>query len=105
MCHHQTVSDNWESSGVCQDYFHQIIYVDSACMSQPFSSFSSLRTILNEAMASALICQRKKSLQLRGLQMDSIWAGSFLVIPKKVLRELNVCEINGSLLSCLYPLE
>lgn len=25
--------------------------------------------------------------------------------PKKVLRELNVHEINGSLLSCLYPLE
>lgn len=32
-CHHQTASDNWESPGVCQDYFHQINYVDSACMS------------------------------------------------------------------------
>lgn len=37
--------------------------------------------------------------------MDSIWLGLFLVIPKEVLRELNVHEINGSLLSCLDPLE
>lgn len=49
--------------------------------------------------------KKKNSPQLRGLQMDSIWPGLFLVIPKKVLRELNVREINGSLLSCLYPLE
>jgi len=44
-CHHQTVSDNRESPGVCQDYFRQIICFDSACKPQPFSSFSSLRTI------------------------------------------------------------
>lgn len=37
--------------------------------------------------------------------MDSIWPGLFLVTPPKFLRELNVHEINGSLLSCLYALE
>lgn len=104
-CHHQTVSDNRESPGVCQDSFRQIICFDSACKPQPFSSFSSLRTILNEAIASASICQRRKSPQLGALQMDSIWPGLFLVIPKTVLRELNVQEINGSLLPCLYPME
>lgn len=105
MCHHQTISDNRESPGVCQNYFHQFICVDSACMSQPFSSFSSLRTILSEAMALASICQRKKKVCSSELQMDSIWPGLFLVIPKKVLGELNVHEINDSLLSHLYPLE
>ena len=49
--------------------------------------------------------KKKKSPQLGGLQMDSIWPGLFLVTPPKFLRELNVHEINGSLLSCLYALE
>lgn len=55
MCHHQTVPDNVESPGICQDYFSRIIYIDSACMCQPFSSFSSLRTIANEARTLASI--------------------------------------------------
>ena len=49
--------------------------------------------------------KKKKSPERGGLQLDSIWPGLFLVTPQKVLRELNVHEINGSLLSCLYPLE
>lgn len=85
MCHHQTISDNRESPGVCQNYFHQFICVDSACMSQPFSSFSSLRTILSEAMALASICQRKKKSAAQSCKWTAYGLACFWSFPKKFL--------------------
>ena len=85
MCHHETVSDNWESPGVCQDYFRQIICVDSACMSQPFSSFSSLRTTSNEAIALASFCQKKKVHSSEDCKWTAYGLACFWSFPKKFL--------------------
>lgn len=35
-CHHQTVSDNREGPGICQDYFRQVICFDSAMQASTF---------------------------------------------------------------------
>lgn len=92
-------SSGWDSQewpGIHQDCFRHIICVDYACMPQPLCSFSSSRTILNEAVALASICWwGGQGPPLRGFQTDNIWPGSFLFLcSKKPLRESKALEIN-----------
>lgn len=88
--------DSQEGPGIHQDCFRHIICVDYACMPQPLSSFSSSRTILNEAVALTSICWwgREESTSQRipnGQHMAWI-----ISIPslQKPLRELKALEIN-----------
>lgn len=84
----------------------------SALTLQPrFNSFSSVRIVLYEATALASICCGEngwKSHSSKDCKWTAYGLACFWSFPKgvkKVLRELNLHEINGSLLSCLYPLE
>lgn len=106
-CHHQTaltMREPWCLSGKLRSNHLYWLCTHAST----FQFLFTFKSHLKWGNGIGLVLSKKKKKIVHSSE-DCKWTAyglaCFWSVPKKVLRELNVCEINVSLLSCPSPLE